>query len=426
MIFRPAESSKKIVEFYRNYLLTTFQTNNDSYNKQLEEQLCKDKTLSTGPYISLNDVFDKGETLRELVNQNILSNDILNFKELHPNRNLYKHQAEAIKKYSKGANLIITTGTGSGKTECFLIPLLNSLLQEKENHTLDSGVRALIVYPMNALVNDQIRRLREIFSDTSKSGITFGRFTGETKEYYNDALKEYIAREGSDPIEGELISREQMRDNPPNILITNYAMLEYLLLRPGDNVFFNFNNATKWKSIVFDEAHTYSGAKGIEVSNLVKRVKARLRRSDIQFILTSATLGNDETNSQIIDFAQALCSTKFTADSIIRAKRIAPPKVQNTIEVNMSFYRELSQKLKDNYDAKSILGFINGSGYCTQLIPDKISEDFFNETIYNLILHDKFYYTIRRALLNQTKSLSELSKELNVEQKDLTDFIAVA
>ena len=100
------------------------------------------------------------------------------------------------------------------------------MLSEQENGTLDAGVRTLVVYPMNALVNDQIRRLREIFESTDDCNITFGRYTGETKEKYEDALEEYKNREGTSPIQNELISRDKMRENPPNILITNYAMLE--------------------------------------------------------------------------------------------------------------------------------------------------------------------------------------------------------
>ena len=96
---------------------------------------------------------------------------------------------------------------------------------------------------MNALVNDQISRLREIFENYPDQDITFGKFTGETKEKYSDAKSLFIEREGKNPQKNELISREQTRDTPPNILITNYAMLEYLLLRPGDNVFFNDTNS---------------------------------------------------------------------------------------------------------------------------------------------------------------------------------------
>ena len=286
MLFRPSESSKRIVDFYRRYLLTTFSTNKEAYNKQLKELLEQDKAIADGPYISMSDPYKKGKSLKELADEGIVSKEILKIKNFHPERKLYLHQEEAVRKANDGENLIVTTGTGSGKTESFLIPVINQLLKEKENGTLDAGVRTLIIYPMNALVNDQIRRLRELLSDMDgDKKITFGRFTGETKETYKDAKKQYEEIEDievSPLCENELISREQMRNTPPNILITNYAMLEYMLLRPGDNIIFSDTNASKWQYIVFDEAHSYTGAKGIEVASLIKRVKAMLNKYDIK------------------------------------------------------------------------------------------------------------------------------------------------
>lgn len=164
MLFRPSESSKRIVDFYRRYLLTTFSTNQEVYNKQLKELLEKDKAIADGPYISMSDPYKKGKSLKELAEEGIVSKEILKIKNFHPERKLYLHQEEAVRKANDEENLIVTTGTGSGKTESFLIPVINQLLKEKENGTLDAGVRTLIIYPMNALVNDQIRRLRELLS----------------------------------------------------------------------------------------------------------------------------------------------------------------------------------------------------------------------------------------------------------------------
>ncbi|HOA80590.1 MAG TPA: DEAD/DEAH box helicase, partial [Defluviitaleaceae bacterium] len=192
MIFRPAESSKRIVDFYRKYLLTTFKTNKDIYNKQLAEQLSEDGVISKGPYISMSDSFAKDNSIRELIEKGLLSKELLKISGLHLDRKLYKHQVEAILKANSGHNLIITTGTGSGKTECFLLPIINKLMLEKENGTLDPGVRTLIIYPMNALVNDQIRRLREIFAEYEDLDITFGKYTGETEEKYIKARSLFL------------------------------------------------------------------------------------------------------------------------------------------------------------------------------------------------------------------------------------------
>lgn len=424
MSFRPAESSKKIVEFYKDYILTTFKTSNDEYNKQLEDILNKKELISKGPYISLTDSFEKGESINDLVEQGILCKEISKFSELNPERKLYKHQAEAIKK-SKENNLIVTTGTGSGKTECFLIPLINQLLEEYENNTLNSGVRTLIVYPMNALVNDQIRRLREIFSNyDGKAKITYGRFTGETEETYSKAKNKFFDMEGIYPSENELISREQMRENPPNILITNYAMLEYLLLRPGDGIFFNGENAYKWKNIILDEAHTYTGAKGIEVSNLIKRIKAMLNRRDIKFILTSATLGDEDSNKSIINFGESLCSAKFTEKSIIRASRAVPTIEGQESIINFEIYKQLAKMIRDNENSFEILEFLEKNNFKTSNESDE--DERLRHTLYSIISNDKFYINVRENLLNNVKTLDKVCEQLDVSQDEFTDFITVA
>lgn len=424
MLFRPAESSKEIVDFYRNYLLTTFRTNKDYYNQQLAEALSADGVISSGPFISMSDSYAKDCSISDLVQQGILCKSMLELKALHIDRKLYRHQAEAIRKANENKNLIITTGTGSGKTECFLIPVLNQLLKEKEGGTLCSGVRTLLIYPMNALVNDQIRRLREIFESYDCEDITFGKFTGETKEKYSDAKNEFVEREGIEPRKNELISREQMRENPPHILITNYAMLEYLLLRPGDRIFFDDKYSDKWKSIVLDEAHTYGGAKGIEVGTLLKRVSSMLNRHDLQFMLTSATLGDESDNPKIIKFAQSLCNANFNESSIIRSRTIAPEHPENVSTLPFNYYHELAEMIRDNFSDDQFITWFNSRQI--ELSRGKDDGETVEQTLYSMILHDSFYYDVRRKLLNQTKPLNQLADELSLPVNDVTDFIAAA
>ena len=418
MLFRPSESSKRITEFYRRYLLTTFSTNKEEYNKQLREALEKDKAIADGPYISMVDPYKKGKTLKELADEGVVSRDILNIAGFHPARALYSHQEESIRKANQGKNLVVTTGTGSGKTESFLIPVINQLLRESENGTLDAGVRTLIIYPMNALVNDQIRRLRELLEGTP---ITFGRFTGETAQTYKKAETKYLESEGFAPARdsNELISREQMRETPPNILITNYAMLEYMLLRPGDNIIFSDENASKWQYIVFDEAHSYNGAKGIEVSALIRRVKAMLRRDDIRFILTSATLGGEDSNGKIIRFAEALCTAPFDESSIVRSETVKAKPTRSIERIDFNMYRELAEKVRDNAADEKFLEVLAKYGY-------KSDGESLNELLYDVVLHDSFYYDVRNVLYKRIKSVKTAAKELSLPEEDFTDFIAVA
>ncbi|MGI6449171.1 MAG: DEAD/DEAH box helicase [Desulfitobacteriia bacterium] len=227
---------------------------------------------------------------------------------------MYKHQEKALRKIiQENRNVVIATGTGSGKTESFLLPILNHLFIEKETGLLGPGVRALLLYPMNALANDQLARLREILANYEE--ITFGRYTGETEREYEAAFDKHIKMFGKKPLKNELISRKQMWQSPPHILLTNYAMLEYLLLRPDDSVFFDGHYAKNWSYLVLDESHTYMGAKGIETAMLLRRLKDRITLGSsgkLRCIATSATLGGGEEDfPEIANFANQLFGEVF-------------------------------------------------------------------------------------------------------------------
>ena len=295
MSFDPINGSKKIHDDYVSYLKTTFFINDPDYMREFEEKISVSDALSRGPFIDVTDSFKTGESLEELVLGGLASGEFrkLCSESLPINRPLYKHQEDSFKKIVADKNAIVTTGTGSGKTESFLLPVIDYLMKEKENGTLSDGVRALIIYPMNALANDQMKRLRSLLKNYPY--ITFGTYTGETEKSEDKALEKYRRQFRSYPLKNERISRDRIKESPPHILITNYAMLEYLLLRPGDNVIFSGSFGNCWKYIILDEAHTYSGATGIEVSMLLRRLKSRLQtKNKIRFILTSATLGSGE------------------------------------------------------------------------------------------------------------------------------------
>ena len=226
-------------------------------------------------------------------------------------RPLYTHQVQALKDAQEGQSFIVATGTGSGKTECFLLPLLNDALQ----HPGD-GVRAIVVYPLNALANDQLDRLRKLLPPLPE--MTFGRYTGDTPQNRRDSsdtdLKQIL-----DP--NERYSRDEIRSNPPHILLTNFAMLEYLLLRPKDSDIFRHQ---RLKYVVLDEAHTYSGAQGIEVSLLMRRLQQAFPTCNLQFILTSATLGSDK--AEIAHFGQSLTGASFKEQNVILGEIVDPFK----------------------------------------------------------------------------------------------------
>jgi ATP-dependent helicase YprA (DUF1998 family) len=139
---------------------------------------------------------------------------------------------------------------------------------------------------------------------------SFRRYTGETEEREGNAVGKYRKMFGREPHANEIVSRERMRQTPPHILLTNYAMLEYLLLRPADNVFFDGEYSRHWRFLILDEAHTYTGAKGIEMAMLLRRLKDRVVQGEegrLRCMITSATLGRGEDDfPDVAQFARRL------------------------------------------------------------------------------------------------------------------------
>jgi hypothetical protein len=275
------------------------------------------------------------------------------------------HQKVALEKFlGEDREIIVATGTGSGKTESFLYPILGSLAIEGIRSPASvsmPGCRVILLYPMNALVNDQLTRLRKMFGNDEVSALihnergrraTFGVYTSKTDYpgarvndrdkklltkiktlYSGDAIKKMrdLWSEGLWPAkdmqsfietglqtsseDAELFSRHEIQASPPDILVTNYSMLEYMLARPIEREI--FDKTSEWLhadpqnylTIVLDEAHMYKGVAGAEVALLLRRLQTRLRidRGRIKFILTSASLGSEESDKHgVIKFAKDL------------------------------------------------------------------------------------------------------------------------
>jgi ATP-dependent helicase YprA (DUF1998 family) len=336
MALHPISTTNHLREAYTRYLKTIKPFQDERLREEFADALEEDNLLLKGPYIEITPPFATGKSLCELVEENVLSPLFkqLCYKDgLQWERPLYKHQEGAIRKMIAGRNVIVSTGTGSGKTESFLIPILNSLLREAEAGTLSQpGVRALILYPMNALANDQMERLRAVLA--RYRGIKFGRYIGESRQDDKEALEEYEKIHHHRPLDNELISRRQMQENPPHILLTNYAMLEYLLLRPDDSPVFDGETGKHWRFIALDEAHVYDGAQATEISMLLRRLQDRVTfggEKQLQTILTSATLGDNSPESfqQTVKFARDLFALNFewiendvARRDIIRSERL--------------------------------------------------------------------------------------------------------
>jgi len=428
-MFNPADASNKIKSEFIDYITTTFNFADKGLQSKFREAL--PPVISKGPFVDIKDVFKTSVSINDLINIKQLSPlfseieqhkpiDRIHKKKLPLERKLYSHQERAIERISQGKNVVITTGTGSGKTECFLIPIINELLKEKEKGTLDEGVRAILIYPMNALANDQMKRLRDILM--YYPSITFGVYNGDTKETEKDAKAAYDeihfnedCEEIRSPLINELISREQMRATPPHILCTNYAMLEHMLLRPENDIIFS---NSKFKFVVLDEAHIYSGATGMETALLLRRLKARIQTAErsAQFILTSATLGEKgKSEDNIVRFAENLCGEKFDNKSIIFGERID----ENFSGINEIFVdSSIFSKLINCYTIEDYQSTFMSYGMQYDLA--KTPE----ENLYNLCFSSTFYRRMRTSIFGPT-NVNDFATALGINLKDAIAFIFI-
>lgn len=314
----PLQTTDLIRESYIRYLKTIYPFQEQDLRDQFWQALETPNLLVKGPLLEASPPFKTGRSIDGLITDSVLDPGFRSLcsEALPLHRPLYLHQEQGIEKVVRGGrNVIIATGTGSGKTEGFLIPILDHLLREGENGALARpGVRALLLYPMNALANDQLKRLRRVLGDCPH--IKFGRYTGETKESQDEAEDAFRNQFPSEPLlPNEVISRVRMRETPPHILLTNYAMLEYLLLRPRDCEFFDGEPGQYWRFLVVDEAHVYDGASGIEMAMLMRRLKDRVVTSEpgrLRCIATSATLGRGQEDfPAVAAFAAELFGERF-------------------------------------------------------------------------------------------------------------------
>ena len=406
-MFNPAKASQAIKNEFIDYISTSFSIADGDYNDVFLKKLHDYGVISKGPLIEINDIFKSGNTLKYLCDHDVLSKLFLTLEESKPKdpvhkhklplfRPLYKHQEEAINVITtKQLNAVITTGTGSGKTECFLIPILNELLREAEEETLSPGVRAILIYPMNALANDQMKRLRELLMCFPK--ITFGVYNGDTKKTEQEAIAQYCdlhseeaCEELRTPLSNELISREKMNETPPHILCTNYAMLEHMLLRPENDKIFAESN---FRFVVLDEAHIYTGATGMETALLLRRLKARIQvKKRLQFILTSATLGTKgESEDAIIRFAEALSGENFTKEGIVFGQREKQLFYGEPKNIPIGLFSKLAVVAEENY----------ASIFNEYAEPYDAAVEA-SENLYNLCFNSSYYRALRANTSNST------------------------
>lgn len=207
----------------------------------------------------------------------------------------HAHQLEAWEILSKAEpqSVLVTSGTGSGKTECFLVPILNDLAAQAETEGPLEGVQAVVLYPLNALIASQEERLRE-WTAPFRGDVRFALYNGQLPDQVE--AREQRARPEA------VLDRKTLRADPPPILVTNVTMLEYMLLRPVDAPILEKSKG-KLRYVVLDEAHTYVGAQAAEIALLLRRVCLAfgVEPAQVRFVATSATIGKDGDVDDVVD-----------------------------------------------------------------------------------------------------------------------------
>lgn len=393
----PVEKSKYIDDRYKEYLRSSFSFG-DSRLQELFEERLEEEDLFKGPYLDLSLPFKRGMSINELIEEGVVAKSFRKLNNVALDRPLYAHQEKSLRHIGAGRNAIVTTGTGSGKTEAFLYPILNELLFDLEAGNKEVGVRALFLYPMNALVNDQVSRVREILQEFPD--ITFGFFTGDTPETASEKDRAAYAQEADAVIPpNEILSRKEIRSAPPHLLFTNYSMLEYLMIRPNDYAIFSPERLANWKYVVLDEAHSYNGSLGIELSYLMRRLTA-LAQTKPRFILSSATLGEKgKSEDDIVSFANKLTSSTFAVGDIVFADRISYKLSPSPFPLTGEDYLAMHGNHSEIASVAQRVG-----------VPSSDRED--SEVLFDLLANAEDVATLYNLLKNGSKSVRNVSRRL--------------
>lgn len=464
------------------YIKTVYLGQNAVLREACTPELEGPLTISQEPYIEANPAYQVEEGGLLNISHELLSPELKRFFErmiadnLGVFKNPYVHQVNAVKAYLSGKDLLVATGTGSGKTECFMWPIVAKLFDEASTNPegwKHRGIRALMLYPMNALVSDQLGRLRRMtgdregrftsyFADIGARRPQFGMYTGRTPYSGEPSIKEdeklaktliknlvncsektkerlikigkYPAkvdmadytsklRKGqhyTNPLDAELLTRQEIQNCCPDILITNYSMLEYMLLRPieadvwEDTKAWLHAAADNKLLFVIDEAHMYRGSSGGEVALLIRRLmhKLEINRDKIQFILTTASVPSSG-DTPVIDFANALSGQMDGAQSFEIVRGVGQ-KIDFT---NTRFYS--AKKLLD-IDVDDLVGDSERRTKALKQYADLFAEKYdgidfsideqVENWLYNILLKDKCLMTIIATCRGKATKLNELAQ----------------
>lgn len=333
----------QLIADYASYVESFIAVQDERIRTHVEQAL-SDGALWPDPLIQLNPSFQPGAWIDDLAAQGVLHplcREIFRVKSGDgagkPLR-LHKHQTDAIDAARSGDNYVLTTGTGSGKSLAYIIPIVDYVLQ----HGSGKGIQAIVVYPMNALANSQFNELEKFLCrgfPAGKPPVTFRRYTGQESE----------------------AEKAEIIANPPDILLTNYVMLELVMTRPNESKL--VRAARGFRFLVLDELHTYRGRQGADVALLVRRVRQQCHSPKLQCIGTSATLADKGTFARQQEEIAEVAARLFGAT--VKPERIIGETLQRATTAeeldNPDFKRQLTERIRNpqNQPSPHYPDFIN-------------------------------------------------------------------
>lgn len=493
--------AEQITNGLRGFIQADYHIRNEALIEEQRQLLIERGSISQEPYIESPPTYRAYRRIRELKIPPGLR-DLLLYLATKKQSGMYdppyEHQAQALEAFAAGNDLVVATGTGSGKTETFLTSILTKIVEEREQRPRSAQLhacRAILLYPMNALVNDQLSRIRRLFGDPELAQrialsperlVRFAAYTSRTpyagvrnnqrdgqriaplfEEFYKPIaeqpviqnllnklgrwpakdLQAFYAEDLAEPARGraggphwdrrlqtqptdrELLTRAEVLQSVPDILITNYSMLEYMLMRPIERPV--FEATARWLAadpanefvVVLDEAHLYRGAAGAEVALLIRRLLARVGapRDRVRFVLTSASFDSDDAALAFAEDLTGLERTHHRRFSVIRG------------EVESVIGARPATRAESNALASFDLGrFQNGSaadrrdtvaelaGELHWPAPQDDVERYLGERLASFGPAAQLI----RLLSGETKQLSELPAELSADPDTAQDAVA--
>jgi len=363
---------ESVIDFYHEYVKGFLQVKEPRLKQFVETELERGY-LWTPPLLQLTPAYKKGKTITELCNEGILHPDCQRyFRRNNQPIQFHYHQEQAIRTALRNENYVLTTGTGSGKSMTYVVPIVNDLL----NHPEIQGVRAILVYPMNALINSQYQELKKFLGEDSP--IKFAVYTGQE----NTATKSAI------------------QNDPPHILLTNYVMLELTLSRSYEA---RFVESPVLKFLVMDELHTYRGRQGADVVFLIRKLRQRCGQ-DLLYIGTSATMTTTGDRDDIRRTVAEVASTLFGSE--VKPENVIDETLERSIQIPEPTPEELRQAVLNGLPPES----------------DRTRENFLHHPLaswvemnFGLVAENGFLR--RRSPITLEQGAEQLAKETNTAKE---------